>query len=104
MTEGPLGGPRPFAEPEDWRGINDHERRLLTKWWMDQEAIIREDAAHRLRTAEEQNRIAVKDPYVSDGPGYAGPMIVLLGGAPTIYVVFGVDEDGLIEFSQDSAI
>lgn len=104
MADGPLGFPRPFAEPEGWRGLNNREEQLLIEWHMDAFNLDRENAKEHVKSSKEENRIAVKDSYVSDGPGYVGPLIVLIGGAPTIYVVFGVEENELIEFDQDSAI
>lgn len=95
MAEGPFGGPRPFAEPEGWRAPNDEEIAMLKEKLDNGERIT--------KNSLEQNRIAVKNKYVSDMPGYAGSVIIVLGGEPEFLRMFGKDNDTgeLIEFEVE---
>jgi hypothetical protein len=44
----------------------------------------------------------VFDDYMSDCPGYAGKVIIIIGGQPELHQVLGYDEDGnLFQFNQD---
>jgi hypothetical protein len=92
MVEGPLGGPRPFAEPEGWRAPTDEEMEMIDESFDD--PGLRE-------YLEDQNRVAVKDEFVSITPPYVGPMIVVLRGFPSAFRVFAVQEGELTEFRQE---
>jgi hypothetical protein len=80
----------------DFRPPTDEEREHLIEWLIENRFGAEynssyEEAAHLVETTAS---VAVLDGFISDVPGYAGPLVFVVYGYPETYTLYQYADDG----------